>query len=250
MTFGELGVRVMKSLVLGLAVAAVASLTSVAAYAGPGPSVHVATFNVSGTDDIFGAGLIGPLVSDVPSSDNNGGEGNAPSELNVTGGESFWVTAAGFVNCCQGNGSVSPTNAAGYATNPFGGGSISHITDSLVGGKIGSYTGPVFALTYAFLNASGNEVGGLHTLSYGTSGYINAPTGATQMYFGFADGFGFGGPSGAYGDNFNDRNAAGITLNISTAPEPATWALMILGVGFIGGALRLGHRQRSSMAIP
>jgi hypothetical protein len=238
----------MKSLVLGLAIAT-ASLTAGVAYANS-PSVPIATFNLAGTDDIFGAGLTGPLVSSVNPGNNNGGEGSTPVELNVTQGEEFWVSATGLVNCCD-NSSVPGSGPAGFAHNPFNPSStVSTITDSLVGGKIGTYTGPIFALVYTFIDgATGLQVGGTHSLAYGSSGYITAPTGATEMFFGFADGYGFGGPSGAYGDNFNSPNAPGITLNVSTAPEPATWALMILGVGLAGGALRMGRREQPNLAV-
>jgi hypothetical protein len=225
-------------LALALAVAA-ATLTSVAAHAG-----QVAQFNMSGTDDIFAAGL-----SSVPNPSSNGGQGNLPEELAITGGEQFYATAVGLVNCCDGS-SVGGSTAAGFATNPFGGAG-SNITNSLAGSTVPGYNSPsggVFALLYTFTNASGQDVGGLHSLAWGTSGYINAPATATAMYFGFADGFGFNGPSGAYGDNFNTANAPGITLTVSTAPEPAAWALMIAGVGLVGGALRLGRRQGWSLS--
>lgn len=36
-------------------------------------------------------------------------------------------------------------------------------------------------------------------------------------------------------------------VSISTAPEPGTWALMILGFGIVGGALRRGLRRRPGL---
>ncbi len=41
-------------------------------------------------------------------------------------------------------------------------------------------------------------------------------------------------------DNLGD-NSGGVSL-AAAIPEPATWALMILGFGFIGGAMRYGTR--------
>ena len=38
---------------------------------------------------------------------------------------------------------------------------------------------------------------------------------------------------------------AEFTTVISAAPEPASWALMIAGIGLAGGMLRVGRRQNS-----
>jgi hypothetical protein len=46
------------------------------------------------------------------------------------------------------------------------------------------------------------------------------------------------------GSNNNTGGDAG-TFNISAAPEPATWAMMFMGIGMIGGALRYGRQKRS-----
>ena len=36
---------------------------------------------------------------------------------------------------------------------------------------------------------------------------------------------------------------------VSTAPDPATWQMMIIGFGIVGGSLRVRRRRASSIAI-
>jgi hypothetical protein len=42
--------------------------------------------------------------------------------------------------------------------------------------------------------------------------------------------------------------AAGSVFTAAAAPEPASWALMLLGVGAIGAGLRIAHRK-AEMAV-
>ena len=39
-----------------------------------------------------------------------------------------------------------------------------------------------------------------------------------------------------------------VIANVSAAPEPAAWSLMICGLGLVGGALRLGRRAQATAA--
>lgn len=68
------------------------------------------------------------------------------------------------------------------------------------------------------------------------------PTGAIRLVLGFADAPGYNGAPGSYGDNVgslavtsNIISAAGVT---GAVPEPATWAMVILGFGVVGAAMR------------
>lgn len=45
----------------------------------------------------------------------------------------------------------------------------------------------------------------------------------------------------------NNENWHGIQVGINAVPEPSTWAMLILGFGAVGGALR--ERRRASLAI-
>jgi|HubBroStandDraft_2_1064218.scaffolds.fasta_scaffold126767_1 hypothetical protein len=210
----------------------------------------IATTTLSGTDDIFAAGLT-TITNDA----DNGGQGTLPYALGVTPGEDLFVTTSGKVWCCDAN-NAPPSTAAGFQTNPFANYTGSDITNIVAGStapmnyNAPSTGGGIFELLYTFTNSSGGNIGGFQTLSQnGTSGFISVPTGATDIYFGFADGYGFNGNSGAYGDNNNnaDAGAPGILLSISSAPEPSSWALMMLGVFGIGLALRTRRRPATAL---
>lgn len=62
---------------------------------------------------------------------------------------------------------------------------------------------------------------------FGASGFTNSVTGFTLNAGNDIIGF----------DDFRFSSAAAV-------PEPATWAMMLLGFGFIGGALRSGKRRQ------
>ena len=70
----------------------------------------------------------------------------------------------------------------------------------------------------------------------GTVQTFFAPAGATRLYLGPSDGFGW----------FNNSGGATVTINysplIADVPEPAAWAMMIVGFGAIGMEMR---RRRS-----
>ena len=39
-----------------------------------------------------------------------------------------------------------------------------------------------------------------------------------------------------------------VRLDVSAVPEPATWAMMLLGLGFVGGAMR-SRRRKQNVAV-
>jgi hypothetical protein len=54
------------------------------------------------------------------------------------------------------------------------------------------------------------------------------------------------------GDGSPTDNFGGVSLRVTSAPsvpEPATWAMMILGMGFVGVGLRLRRRTGSAIAV-
>jgi hypothetical protein len=68
-----------------------------------------------------------------------------------------------------------------------------------------------------------------------------APTGATRLYLGSADGSGW----------FNNSGVSNVTISYTPSavqggvPEPATWAMLIVGFGMVGAGLR---RRRLGLA--
>ena len=74
---------------------------------------------------------------------------------------------------------------------------------------------------------------GLTGTGSGATQVFSAPTGATRLYLGTVDGFGWNNNTGGYNVTINYQPQGG-----GVVPEPATWALMITGFGLAGGALR------------
>ncbi|MEP7303207.1 MAG: PEP-CTERM sorting domain-containing protein [Caldimonas sp.] len=67
-----------------------------------------------------------------------------------------------------------------------------------------------------------------------------APTGATRLFLGIPDGFGFGGAPGAYDDNDGSYRVRIGVNQVPSIPEPETYALMLGGLAL----LRLATRRR------
>ncbi len=66
-----------------------------------------------------------------------------------------------------------------------------------------------------------------------------APVGATRLYLGIPDGFGFGGAPGAYDDNDGAYSVRIGVNEVPAIPEPATHAMLALGlIGVLIGAKR------------
>lgn len=69
-----------------------------------------------------------------------------------------------------------------------------------------------------------------------------APTGATRLYLGSSDGFGWANNSGTATIDVGGLAAPGV-------PEPSTWAILVLGFGVIGAGLRGRARQVPRAAV-
>jgi hypothetical protein len=48
---------------------------------------------------------------------------------------------------------------------------------------------------------------------------------------------------GLVNDSFSSNNDGAFTVSVAAVPEPATWGMMILGFGMVGGAMRSARRQ-------
>jgi PEP-CTERM motif len=49
-----------------------------------------------------------------------------------------------------------------------------------------------------------------------------------------------------YWDSYYPDNSGTQTLDVSTVPEPVTWALMLIGAGMLGVGLRMGRRDHAA----
>lgn len=65
-----------------------------------------------------------------------------------------------------------------------------------------------------------------------------APTGATRLALGIPDGFGFGGPPGAYDDNDGGYRVRIGVNEVPTIPEPGSYALLALGLAAVSVVAR------------
>ena len=187
------------------------------------------TVIVMGTDDPFLAGA--PSTGDVDFNSTQTIDVNtdfdptdAPVAFGVAGGQTLLISASndpvlGPVGNCPGCISGSPAGGSPVASEPF---TTTGFT-ALVSGYPSSL--PINSLVGLFNGPSPS------VFEIGDGGTFHVPTGATELYLATADGFQWNNNVGAY------------DVTLSAVPEPATWAMMLLGVGMIGGGLRM---QRAS----
>ncbi len=224
------------------------SITVALAAASTAAAAHAAVI-IPATADIFLASQpTGTTITGYFGSDS--APANAPVAFSVAPGATVTVSATGST-------SVDDSCYAGpdggcYADQSF----FSPAPAS------GTYKGPADALIGVFLDSSVTDVSmGPASLDYTvaantdlasyspaldqifflgdgmTSGAVTqqfyAPTGATRLFLAAADSY--GSSTGNLGQLSVDITGA---TPVSPAPEPATWALMLIGLGLIGGVAR------------
>lgn len=167
----------------------------------------------------------------------------------------------GGVNCCSNPGELNTPDGLGFS--PFG-----HSTTTVYGmnglsDAFGNTQLPLVAVFTTDADPSGQAAPAalaawdasaptslapaLHQVFYvgdGRAGFndaggavlqFTAPATATRLYLGFADAGSFNGTSGWYQDN---PGAMAATVLLSAVPEPATWALGLAGLAWLGAAAR------------
>lgn len=141
-------------------------------------------------------------------------------------------------------------------------------------GFIGTWTGDrLGSVLWTSDIRTADQVGSLQEIAFNT-GSINVMSGITYVAFLSISGLGsqqggtFSMPTAPNssiagnfvfqnnGDNFASLSSAGWSIpsldaqfkasfdQVSAVPEPGTWALMILGLGFVGGAMRSARRRQ------
>lgn len=246
-------------------------------------SASATTFSltVNGTDAIYLAGRTDVTIPNLGSSNPSfpllrhgfvAGDflkETFPQSIAASNGQEFSFFASGCVNYYNGLGCQNNTNGFG----PDGNGLSGSNTNSL--GGISAFKGPQGPLVGVFLNNSIPLNGAPAALDFtpggigsafaslapslgqvffigdgltGTgSGAIQkflAPTGATRLFLGIADGFGFAGGPGAYDDNDGKFQVRVTVTDPTTVPEPAT----ITGLLLMGGLFGLSRRRQSVKA--
>jgi hypothetical protein len=227
----------MKPIRYALLAAAIASL----------PALSQANTTVPGTSDPWLAG-----TSDgTPASYQDTAPDQSPvlfSEFALTAGSWLTFSARGSVDFCSG--------CTNPASTPDGGYMISHAPGAENG--ISDIVAPVNSLVGVFFGASvlGSAPGALDfgTTGLGTdfsslspelqqvffigdgltgtgSGGVQqflVPTGATRLYLGTMDGFGW----------WNNTGSLDVSVNVAAVPEPETYAMLMAGLGLIGALRR------------
>ena len=179
-------------------------------------------------------GLSGPYDPTIAGNFDYGvHDQSAPASISVTGGATIVVTyLSGLTSAFSG--APPSVDALGYVGSVFGTGSGESQTGSSgtyfpsfpVSGVNGA---PIYlnALLGAFVDASGVV---LSEFAPGDGPFtILAPAGATALLFGVND------------DIYSDNSGA-LLIDVAGAsvavPEPATWAMMLVGFGLVGFATR------------
>ena len=174
-----------------------------------------------------------------------------PSSIPVLGGDVIRVADPAI-------GGVDFYNGVGMSFFGPGGNGVSGSNLTALGG-ISGYIGPQGPLTGVFLSDAIPTSGAPGTLDFSPGGiginfatlspllgqvfYIGdgvtsmgafqtfiAPVGATRLFLGIPDGFGFVGAPGAYDDNDGSYRVVIGVNEVPTIPEPATLALLLAGL--------------------
>jgi len=160
----------------------------------------------------------------------------------------------------------------GFGAPIFGPGGNGSVGSNLTAfGGISSYMGPQVPLVGVFLSDAVPSAGAPAGLDFSPAGlgidflslspglgqvfYIGdgktagdmfqqfvAPVGATRLFLGIPDGFGFGGVPGAYDDNDGSYQIRIGINQVPGIPEPETYALMLAGLGVLGAVARRRRR--------
>jgi PEP-CTERM motif len=230
---------------LSLAVATAAAFSSAMAFADVVPATAV----------IYAAGSQSSLLATIP----QGGGGQTPTlpiGIPIPAGDNsvtFIVTGTISVD---GGGHTNDADGVGGApasSSTTGLGSISGITAPGAGYLTGVFLAPggpsgaaptpldftstSFTSLSPLLDQTFFIGDGLTGDGSGSEQTFYVPSGATELYLGISDSFGYTGPPGFYNDNLGS-----FTVSEDFVPEPSS--LVLLGTGAFGAAMGLIRRRK------
>ena len=194
-------------------------------------SALVLTASGASAETVIVAGTSDPFLAGAPSGASvnfSGDVDTAPAESPV----GIAVTAGQKVTISNVTGTVSngPGSAPGVTVNgPTGGKLVSSrsFTSSGFTELVAGFSNlPINSLVGVFLTPAGGD----QVFEIGNGGTFIAPIGATQLDLATVDALQWSNNTGAF------------TATVAV-PEPAVWAMMLLGLGGIGVALRSRRRQ-------
>ena len=149
---------------------------------------------------------------------------NSPFSLAVVAGSS--INISNVVNNGVGNCPGCAGASGSYSNNPFMANGFTEVFASYSGLQLNSLVG-------GFDGPNGGTL-----FEIGLGGNFLVPIGATQFYLGTVDGYQW------------NNNEGSFTASISSGvPEPATWALFIMGFGGIGAAMRFSRRKNAVLSL-
>ncbi len=183
-----------------------------------GPALAAAQITVDAKANIFGAGQAAPPAP------AGGGAGLAPPGYTFTAAADqvlVFTSVTGKVTCCAKSAPIPYNGPAGgkewdnTAIPPVGG--ISGVTADKTMFLVGVFLGPgtpgrTPPATNTFTKSP--KLRQVFYVGDGRGGRITVPARATRLFLGFADGFAFKGPAGAY-----DDNAGTITARFTIGPD-------------------------------
>ncbi|WP_298669591.1 PEPxxWA-CTERM sorting domain-containing protein [uncultured Sphingomonas sp.] len=187
-----------------------------------GGAADAATYVVPGTSNPFLAGASGG-DNVVMNGYTDTAAANSPVGVSVIGGQTLAISATGAVSNCPGCLLSGPNGAGGVASAGVTANGFTEIVN-------GYSNLPLNGLIGVF-----NNLGMNNPFLIGTGGTFVVPTGATTLYLATVDGYQW------------SNNIGSFSVNVGAVPEPATWALMILGFGAVGAGMRRKAARQTTM---
>jgi hypothetical protein len=216
----QLQEMIMKTtLMIAAAALVLAGFTSVSASA-------ATTITIPGTANPFLAGATaGNYITYGPNVDANTDYATAssPVTIAVLGGST--ISISNVIDNAEGNcpGCIGP--GGGIGVSPFTANGFPELLS------------PYSSLTLNTLVGAFNGPGGGTIFEIGTGGHWVVPVGSTEFYLGTVDGYQW------------NNNVGDFTATFGAVPEPATWALFLMGFGGIGAALRFNRSNKKATGL-